>query len=140
VPTLLQLRDWTISEIAKGKGECHTQHPVIMEEVRKEAIKNTAEKTRVGFETYSPRSYRAWNGQIETLMEELGCNPILVLDVMLLILKMAGPEGVSVAKENLCKLNDYENELREARAVKKRKRLRGANPKASSFSESLADA
>jgi hypothetical protein len=101
-----------------------------MEEVRKEAIKNTAEKTRVGFESYSPRSYRAWNEQLEVLMESLGCNPILVLDVMLLILKLAGPEGVDVAKENLCKLNDYESELREARAAKKRKRLGAANTQA----------
>ncbi len=122
MPTIDQLAEWTKFQQSKGKGQCHTQHPVIMEEIRKEAIKNTAEKTRIGFETYSPRSYRAWNEQLEVLMERLGCNPILVLDVMLLILKMAGEEGVEIAKDNLCKLNDYETELRAGRQAKRKRR------------------
>lgn len=107
-----------------------------MEEVRREAVKNTAEKTRVGFETYSPRSYRSWNEMLEWLMEELGCNPILVMDVILLIIRMGTRDGgLEVAKESLCGMNDYENELREARAAKKRKKdLGAANPKAKELS------
>jgi hypothetical protein len=122
MPTIDQLVEWAKAEQAKGKGHMHTNHPVIMEEVRREAIANKAEKTRVSFETYSPRSYSAWNAQLEVLMESLACNPILVIDVMLLLMKMAGEEGVSIARENLCKLHDYENELREARHVKKMRR------------------
>ena len=122
MPTIDQLGEWVKAEQRKGNGQCHTNHPVIMEHVRKEAIKNESAKTRIAFETYSPRSYSDWNDLLEWMMESLGCNPILVVDVMYLIMKLAGEEGVEMAKDNLFKLHDYEAELREARAKKKAKR------------------
>lgn len=122
MPTVSQLAEWCAAEIRKGKGDCHTQHPVIMEDVRKDAVKNTALKTRIGLETYSPESYSLWNQIIESLMEQLGCNPILVVDVLALLVKMAGEDGIKIAKDGLAKLVDYEQKLREAKTERKRRK------------------
>jgi hypothetical protein len=93
-----------------------------MEDVRKDAVKNTALKTRIGLETYSPESYSLWNQIIESLMEQLGCNPILVVDVLALLVKMAGEDGIKIAKDGLAKLVDYEQKLREAKTERKRRK------------------
>jgi len=129
MPTINQLADWAKAEIRKGKGHYHTQHPVIMEETRKEAIKNTAAKTRIALECYSPRSYAAWNEMLEYLMDRCGCNPLLVVDLLRLLVHEArlnpgphGDDGVDLALMGLHKVNDYEIELREARAAKKARR------------------
>jgi len=124
MPTIDQLGEWVKAEQRKGNGQCHTNHPFIMEHVRKEAIKNVAAKTRIALECYSPRSYAAWNTMLEWLMERLACNPLLVVDVMFTIMKLAGEEGVEIAKNSLCSLNNYEDELRTARAAKKARRQR----------------
>lgn len=122
MPTLIQLAEWCQAEIRKGKGQCHTQHPVIMEEVRKAAVKNSSLKTRIGLETYSPKSYSLWNEIIELLMEQLGCNPILVVDVLAVLVRMAGEEGIRIAKDNLAKVCDYEQELRDAKTQRRLRR------------------
>lgn len=127
MPTVEQLAEWCKAEIRKGKGQCHTQHPVIMEDVRKQQIENKPDssgrqRTRIGFETYSPKAYSLWNEIFESLMEQLGANPILVVDVIALIIRMAGVDGVRIAKDGLAKVMDYEQELRDAKAERKRRR------------------
>ena len=139
MPTIDQLGEWVKAEQRKGNGQCHTNHPVIMEHVRKEAIKNSAAKTRIALECYSPRSYAAWNEMLEYLMERCGCNPLLVVDMLRLLVHEARTnvdrdedgndfDGITIAKHGLCKLQDYEAELREARAKKKAKHKRKEKP------------
>lgn len=129
MPTLSQLEEWVKAKKAKFGGAVHCSQPVVAEEVRARAIKNEPDAdgkrcTRIGFETYSPECYIAWHETISYLMDRCGSNPILVLDVLLLLVREAvkhtegeGVDGIEIAKAGLFAMSDYEQRLREAKAT-----------------------
>lgn len=139
MPTIDQNIEMLQRKREKYGGEAHTNQLVVMEEVRANAIANVPDeagrqRTRIGLETYSPAAYSLWNTIIESLMEQLGANPIIVVDVLALLVRMAGEEGIKLAKDNLAKIHDYETELR---AAKEERRLR---KKARYSGQTVADA
>jgi hypothetical protein len=129
LPTIDQVIESLKQKRLKYGGNAHTNQVVVMEEVRAKAIKNEPDAdgkrcTRIGFETYSPECYSAWHETISYLMDRCGSNPILVLDLLLLLVHEAreqtetdGVDGLDVAKGMLFKMGDYEEKLRAAKAA-----------------------
>ncbi len=116
-----------------------------MEEVRAQAIANKADedgrrRTRIGLQTYSPEAYSAWNSAIEYLMQRCGANPLLVVDLILLLVDEARTntfpgmdleggmalgehiDGLTIALHQLYKARDYESVFREAKTVYRNRR------------------
>lgn len=126
MPTIDQAIEYLKQKRLKYGGTAHTNHIVVSEEARQNAIENKPDEagrqhTRVSLETYSPSAYSLWNQIIEQLMEKLGYNPILLVDVLALLVRAAGDEGVEKAKDELAKALDYEQELRDAKAERKKR-------------------
>ena len=135
MPTISQLEEWVRAKKAKYGPDAHCSQPFVSEELRREAIANKPDaagkrKTRIALETYSPEAYSAWNELIEELMERCGCNPLLVVDLLALLVHEAlrtelaeGMDGIGVALHGLFKLKDYEEELRRWKVEKRLRRL-----------------
>ena|ERR1700734_1889771 len=104
MPTLYQLESWVKQEIAKGKGECHTNHVAIVEEAVKERVKNEKRSTRIAWDCKDPDSYSLWHRERERWMEAAKKNPILATDAMIVALKAYSSEGIQVILENLQKV------------------------------------
>lgn len=124
MPTLSQQLENVQSKIRRWGPDAHCNQLIVSEESREKAIKNEPDEmgrqhTRVSLETYSPASYSLWNQIIETMMEKLGYNPILCIDVMAGIIRAAGDEGIELVKGELVKVLDYEAELRTAKAARR---------------------
>jgi len=127
MPTLENALETIKAKIAKYGKSAHCNPIFVSEEIRKNAIENKPDsagrrKTRIALETYSPEAYSLWNELIESLMERLGHNPILVIDVLAVLIRSAGDEGIEIAKDNLAKVMDYEQELRRAKSERKAQR------------------
>lgn len=135
MPTLGQLKEQIEFKIRKFGEGAHAGQLVVMEEVRAKAIKNEPDeegrrRTRIGLQTYSPEAYSAWNQTVEYLMQRCASNPILVVDLILLLVQEArqqtegdGTDGIDIAKAGLFSLADYEQKLRDAKtAYAERKR------------------
>jgi hypothetical protein len=128
MPTLEMVLEQVKDKIRKYGKDAHCGQLVVMEEVRAKAIKNEADeegrrRTRIGLQTYSPEAYSAWNQTIEYLMLRCGHNPLLVVDLLLLLVQEArqqtegeGVDGLEIAKGMLFKMADYEEKLRIAKA------------------------
>lgn len=131
MPTLKQAREYLNEKIRKYGEEAHCTQIIVSEESRQRAIENKPDAegrqhTRIGFETYSAKAYSAWHATIEYLMERCGYNPILVVDLLLLLVQEArqqtegeGVDGIDIAKSGLFKVCDYEEELRAAKAERR---------------------
>lgn len=137
MPTLSQVRETINQKIAKFGPSAHCNVLVVSEELRQEAVKNKAEKTRISLETYSAQSYRDWNAMLEQLMEECGYNPLLLIDLIRLLVLEARRQGdgeingIQIALRGLCKIADYEEALRKAksdRLAKRKKRSDSPRP------------
>ncbi len=139
MPTLGQIRDQVAAKIRKHGEGAHCGQLVVMEEVRAKAIKNEPDeegrrRTRIGLQTYSPEAYSAWNSAIEYLMERCGHNPMLVVDLLLLLVNEAksnqfegGIDGLTIALHRLYQALDYETVFREAKtAYRNRKHAKTA--------------
>jgi hypothetical protein len=125
-------------KIRKFGGNAHCGQLVVMEEARAKAIKNEPDEegrrcTRIGLQTYSPEAYSEWNATIEYLMERCGHNPLLVVDLLLLLVQEArrqtegeSTDGIDIAKGMLFSLGDYEEKLRQAKAEYRARKLLGA--------------
>ena len=139
MPTLVQAREQIDYKIKKFGPEAHCTPIIVAEEARQERIENKPDedgrqKTKVCFETYSPEAYSAWHGTFEYLLERSGFNPLIVVDVLLLLVQEArqqtegeGTDGIEIAKASLFKLRNYPEELQQAKAEwrKRRKRVSG---------------
>jgi hypothetical protein len=129
VPTLGQLQEQIKEKIRKWGPDAHAGILVVSEESRQKAVENKPDeagrrRTRIGLETYSPEAYSAWNQTLEYLMERCGCNPLIVVDLLLLLVQEArqhtegeGVDGIEIAKTGLFSICDYEEKLREAKAA-----------------------
>jgi hypothetical protein len=127
VPTLQNALEQIQFKIKKFGPNAHCGRLVVMEEVREKAIKNEPDeegrrRTRIGLQTYSPESYSAWANTLEYLLSRCGYNPILALDVILLLVQEArqhtegeGTDGIDIAKAGLFAVCDYEEKLRAAK-------------------------
>lgn len=142
MPTLEQQRENIEAKIRKYGKHAHCNVLVVSEEARAEAIANKPDasgrqKTRISLETYSPKAYSDWNQMLENLMERCGCNPLIVVDLLLLFVMEAQrnnqvievdeygnptytKDGIDIAKEALFKVHDYPQALAEAKAEKRR--------------------
>jgi len=140
VPTLGQLQEQLKEKIRKWGPDAHCGVLVVSEEARLRAIQNEPDetgkrRTRISLETYSPESYSNWNQALEYLVERCSFNPVLLVDLLLLLIQEArrpleavvdpsdgyikpgGKDGIDLALQGLWKVNgDYEERLREAKA------------------------
>src|ERR1017187_7737761 len=149
MPTLSQAREQLDFKIKKFGPDAHCNHLVVSEESRAKAIANEPDelgrqRTRIGLQTYSPEAYSEWNATVEYLMERCGCNPILVVDLILLLVQEAreqtdtrdiffreGVDGIDIAKDSLFKIGgDYEEKLREAKTAYRNRKKRGIGKEA----------
>lgn len=136
MPTLKQAKELIEYKIRTFGENAHCTEIIVSEESRARAIENKPDergkqRTRIGLETYSPESYSAWNQAIEYLMERCGYNPLIVVDLLLLLVQEArqsegegGPDGIEIAKSTLFNLRDYPAELHKAKEEWKAKRKR----------------
>lgn len=134
MPTLSQALEQLQYKIRRFGPNAHCTEIIVSEESRARAIENKPDergkqRTRIGLETYSPESYSAWNQAIEYLMERCGYNPLIVVDLLLLLVQEArqqteGPDGIEIAKSTLFNLRDYPAELHKAKEEWKAKRKR----------------
>ena len=129
IPTLGQLQEQLKEKIRKWGPHAHANQLIVSEESRQNAIANKPDetgrrRTRIGLETYSPEAYSAWNETLEYLMERCAYNPLIVVDLLLLLVQEArshtegeGVDGIDIAKTGLFSICDYEEKLREAKAA-----------------------
>jgi len=129
VPTLIQLQEQLKEKIRKWGPDAHCNRLIVSEEARQDAIANRPDdtgkrRTRISLETYSPEAYSAWNQTLEYLFERCGYNPLIVVDLLLLLVQEArshaegeGVDGIDIAKTGLFSICDYEEKLREAKAA-----------------------
>jgi hypothetical protein len=101
VPSIHQVLSWAKQEIAKGNGECHTNHITIIEHAVKDRQKNEKRSTRIAWDCKDPDCYSAWHKERERWMEAAKKNPVLATDAMIVALKAYSPEGMQVILENL---------------------------------------
>lgn len=128
MPTLEQMAENVKEKIRKYGPHAHCGMLVVSEELREKAIKNAPDaegrqRTRIALECYAPASYSLWNEIIEMLMEKLGYNPILLVDVLALLVRSAGYDGIQIIVENLAKVCDYEAELKQAKTARRERRF-----------------
>lgn len=128
MPTLGQLQEQLKEKIRRWGPDAHCGVLVVSEEARQKAIANKPDeagrqRTRISMETYSPESYSAWNQTLEYLMERCGYNPLVVVDLLLLLVQEArkhtegeGIDGLDIAKAGLFSICDYEEKLRIAKS------------------------
>jgi hypothetical protein len=133
---LRQAREMLDQKIRKWGPDCHCNQIIVSEESRANAIKNEPDaegkrRTRIGLETYSPEAYSAWNATLEYLIERCAFNPILVVDLLLLLVQSAhnslplgrDGDGIDVALQGLFAVNgDYEQRLRDAKSAYRARR------------------
>src|ERR1700675_1775087 len=99
MPTLRQLAEWAKSELAKGKGDLHTNHPVIIEEEQQKRIKNAPDeqgrqKTKIAWETNDPDCYSLFHVQRERYFKFAGGNPALATEAVIMALKIQNDEDI----------------------------------------------
>ena len=144
MPTLEQQREWVAAKIKKFGPKAHCSQCFVSEEVRKASIENKPDKkgrrkTRIALECYSPAAYSAWNELMETLMERCGCNPIIVVDLLALLVHQAmkqevvnrdnavtAEDGIDVALHGLFAVTNYEDALRKAKSERRKRRMLAA--------------
>jgi hypothetical protein len=138
MPTIAQLEEWVKEKKRKFGANAHCSQPVVSEEARARAIENKPDeagrrRTRIGLETYSPEAYSAWNQTLEYLMERCGYNPLLVVDLLLILVQEArkhtegeGVDGLDIAKAGLFSVCDYEEKLRAAKAEYRARRRKSS--------------
>ena len=106
LPSLLQLESWVKQEIAKGKGDLHTNHVVIIEEEAAKKATNPADdegkrKTRIAWDAGDPDTYAAWHAERERWMAAANKNPVHVTDAMIVALKAYSEKAIKVILNNL---------------------------------------
>lgn len=129
MPTLKQAREQLDEKIRRWGENSHCNRLVVSEEARQNAIENRPDesgrrRTIISFQTYCPDSYSNWHSAMEYLMERVAYNPVLLVDLVLLLIQEArqqteteGVDGIDIALASLFKVNgDYEERLREAKA------------------------
>lgn len=100
MPTIDALESWCKEQKAKGKGRCHTNHVVCIEdENAKRAVNPPDErtgkpKTRIVWETNDPEVYSLFHVEKEKYMKAAGGNPVIGTEAMLVALKMHDFEAV----------------------------------------------
>ena len=127
LPTLQNALETIQFKIRQYGKDAHCTPIVVAEEERKKRVENKPDeegrqKTKIAFETYSPDSYSAWHATFEYLLERCGFNPLIVVDVLLLLVQEArgqtegeGVDGLEIAKQSLFKLRNYPEELEKAK-------------------------
>ncbi len=137
MPTLKNALETLQYKIKKYGPEAHCSQIIVSEEARAASIANKPDSegrqhTRIGIETYSAKSYSAWHAMVEELMPRCGYNPIIFIDLILLLVKEAQQEqnesetfdGISIALQGLYKVCNYEAELRAAKEERRKRRAR----------------
>ena len=129
MPSLRQAREQLDEKIRRYGPDAHCNRLIVSEEARQNAIENRPDesgrrRTIISFQTYCPDSYSNWHSAMEYLMERVAYNPVLLVDLVLLLIQEArqqteteGVDGIDIALASLFKVNgDYEERLREAKA------------------------
>src|SRR6266576_1487214 len=129
MPTLKNALEQLQDKIRKFGENAHCTRIVVVEESKQNAIANEPDdqghrRTMIGFQTYSAEAYSSWHAMISYIVERCGFNPILAVDLILLLVQEArqqteteGVDGIDIALASLFKVNgDYEERLREAKA------------------------
>lgn len=93
MPLVKQVLDWAKSEVAKGKGELHTNHVVIIEEEARKKIENKPDaegkqKTKVAWDTKDPETFGLLHAERERYFRMVGGNPVLGTSLMIMALKV----------------------------------------------------
>lgn len=146
MPTLSQQLENLQAKIRKYGPDAHCQPLVVLEEVAKENIANKPDaagrqKTKIAFETFSPKSYSDWCEAKERILPRCGFNGAILADLLLLFIYEAERnviededhegnirerDGIDLALDGLFRAmrasgRDYELELRSAKLARKRK-------------------
>ncbi len=139
MPTLENALEQIKDKIRKFGPRAHCTRIIVAEESKKEAIANEPDeegrrRTMIGFQTYCPEAYSNWHEMINYLVERCAFNPILTIDLVLLLVQEArqhteGEEtdGIDIALASLFKVNgDYEEKLRTAKAEYRARRRKAS--------------
>jgi hypothetical protein len=99
MPTLNQLAEWVKSEISKGKGHLHTNHPVILEDEQNKRIENKPDaegkkKTKIAWETNDPDCYSLFHKERERYFKFAGGNPVLATEAVIMALRIQRDEDI----------------------------------------------
>jgi hypothetical protein len=111
LPTLDALKVWVEYQIAQGKGRCHTNHVVVIEDENKQRAENPPDeegkkKTRIVWETNDPDVYALFHAEKEKYMKAAGGNPVIGTEAMLVALKMHDFEAVRKFVQSIAAVRD----------------------------------
>ena len=106
MPSIFQVKTWAEEQIRKGRGECHTNHIVIVEHEAAKRAENPPDaegerKTRIAWDSCDPDSYAAWHAERERWMIAANKNPVMSTDAMLVALRSVSDEAIKIILENL---------------------------------------
>jgi len=98
MPLLEELADWVGVEMAKGKGKCHVNPVVIIEDLVRENIANKPDrqgkqKTRVVF-VVDPITFGEFHKQKDRYVGICGNDPTIALPMMVKILAAISTEAI----------------------------------------------
>lgn len=99
MPTLFQLEAWVKAEINKGKGHCHTNHVVCIEDEQAKKIENKPDeqgkkRTKIAWETNDPDCYSLFHKERERYFKFAGGNPVLATEAVIMALRIQRDEDI----------------------------------------------
>lgn len=97
MPLLKQAFEKLSFEMGKGRGECHVNELVVIEDLVREQTeepKPLQPKTRVAFKT-DPLTYQQWHIQKDRWIKLCGGNPTLAYPLMVEVLKSISDEAIA---------------------------------------------
>ena len=105
MPTIQALREWADFQIKAGRGELHTQHPIVVEHAAKERAENKPDeqgkrKTRIVWDAGDPEMFKEFHVERELYMKACGANPTIATSLMIKALRMFRDEGLLQAEAN----------------------------------------
>jgi hypothetical protein len=107
VPSIHQVLAWAQEKVAKGKGELHTNHIVIVEEEAEKrksgGVRDESGKlpTRIVWDAGDNQMYCEWHRENERWMQLCGSNPSVKTAAMIIGLRMYSDQQIRDIKHNL---------------------------------------
>jgi hypothetical protein len=112
MPNLIQLEAWVKQQIAKGKGELHTNHVVIVEEEserrQRGGVRDESGKlpTRIVWDSGDNQMYCEWHRERERWMRLGNKNPCDVTAAMIIGLRLFSDEQILDIISNLQRVGE----------------------------------
>lgn len=111
MPTIWMLKEWVDHYISQGKGDCHTNHVICVEDEAKKKIENKPDtegkqKTKVAWDTKDPETFGLLHAERERYFRLVGGNPVLGTSLMIMALKVQRDSDLRLFLEAITTLKE----------------------------------